>query len=248
MLGIARPRNSILRPSSINCPTRSLGPVMRRRQRPSSLAIPPNPASTWSIPNGRRATISAPALPSQRPLYRRAARHMVGGLGPEFDPAMHVPMPAGSFVTHFAKQVHWDGAKDEDAVLLIMGEGPATSTRRKRNNTAQRSIPESSARLFMLFQCKVCGPATDHGSAPGVRQSQAVAHHRHSLPLHGGRGQCDGAEGDRHCRRRRNANANAHVNALTKSIQPQRGKIDFPKLTDLTPAWPTWTATASTCR
>ena len=28
-------------------------------------------------------------------------------------------------------------------------------------------------------------------------------------------------------------NANAHVNALTKSIQPQRGKIDFPKLTDL---------------
>jgi hypothetical protein len=22
----------------------------------------------------------------------------------------------------------WDGAKDEDAVLLIMGEGPATST------------------------------------------------------------------------------------------------------------------------
>jgi hypothetical protein len=25
--------------------------------------------------------------------------------------------------------VHWDGAKDEDAaVLLIMGEGPATST------------------------------------------------------------------------------------------------------------------------
>jgi quercetin dioxygenase-like cupin family protein len=39
-----------------------------------------------------------------------------------------VPMPAGSFVTHFGKQVHWDGAKDEDAVLLIMGEGPATST------------------------------------------------------------------------------------------------------------------------
>jgi len=24
--------------------------------------------------------------------------------------------------------VHWDGAKDEDTVLLIMGEGPATST------------------------------------------------------------------------------------------------------------------------
>jgi len=37
-------------------------------------------------------------------------------------------MPPGSFVTHYGKQVHWDGAKDEDAVLLIMGEGPATAT------------------------------------------------------------------------------------------------------------------------
>jgi hypothetical protein len=50
------------------------------------------------------------------------------GTGPKFDPANTTPMPAGSFVTHFGKQVHWDGAKDEDAVLLIMGEGPATST------------------------------------------------------------------------------------------------------------------------
>jgi hypothetical protein len=25
--------------------------------------------------------------------------------------------------------VHWDGAKDEDAVILIVGEGPATGTR-----------------------------------------------------------------------------------------------------------------------
>jgi hypothetical protein len=43
-------------------------------------------------------------------------------------PASIRAMPAGSSVTHFGKQVHWDGAKDEDAVLLIMGEGPATST------------------------------------------------------------------------------------------------------------------------
>ena len=50
------------------------------------------------------------------------------GSGPKFDPANTTAMPAGSFITHFAKQVHWDGAKDEDTVLLIMGEGPATST------------------------------------------------------------------------------------------------------------------------
>jgi hypothetical protein len=51
------------------------------------------------------------------------------GSGAKFDPEHGtVPMPPGSFVTHYGKQVHWDGAKDEDAVLLIMGEGPATST------------------------------------------------------------------------------------------------------------------------
>ena len=51
------------------------------------------------------------------------------GTGTKFDISQTVPMPAGSFVTHFGKQVHWDGAKDEEAVLLITGEGPATSTR-----------------------------------------------------------------------------------------------------------------------
>jgi hypothetical protein len=51
------------------------------------------------------------------------------GTGPKFDPENGtVPMPTGSFVTHYGKQVHWDGAKNEDAVLLIMGEGPATAT------------------------------------------------------------------------------------------------------------------------
>ena len=50
------------------------------------------------------------------------------GTGPKFDPDSTVPMPAGTFVTHFGKQVHYDGAKDEEAVLLISGEGPATST------------------------------------------------------------------------------------------------------------------------
>jgi hypothetical protein len=29
---------------------------------------------------------------------------------------LRAPMPAGSLVTHFAKRVHWDGARDEDAV------------------------------------------------------------------------------------------------------------------------------------
>jgi hypothetical protein len=37
-------------------------------------------------------------------------------------------MPAGSYVVHYGGQVHYDGAKDGDAVLEIVGMGPATST------------------------------------------------------------------------------------------------------------------------
>jgi hypothetical protein len=51
------------------------------------------------------------------------------GTGATFDPAGTVPVPAGTFVTHFGKKVHYDGAKDEEVVLLITGDGPATSTR-----------------------------------------------------------------------------------------------------------------------
>jgi hypothetical protein len=51
------------------------------------------------------------------------------GTGPKFDPDNStVPMPAGSFVTHYGKQIHYDGAKDTEAMLEIVGEGPATAT------------------------------------------------------------------------------------------------------------------------
>ena len=40
-----------------------------------------------------------------------------------------VAVKEGGFVTHFAKEVHYDGAKDEEAWLIIVGEGPATLTR-----------------------------------------------------------------------------------------------------------------------
>jgi hypothetical protein len=50
------------------------------------------------------------------------------GTGDKFDPENTVPMKAGSFVTHFGKQIHYDGAKDEEVVLEIVGMGPATAT------------------------------------------------------------------------------------------------------------------------
>ena len=52
------------------------------------------------------------------------------GTGDSFDPAnLTVAMKPGTFVTHFAKGVHWDGARDEDTTILVIGEGPATNTR-----------------------------------------------------------------------------------------------------------------------
>jgi len=48
--------------------------------------------------------------------------------GAKYDPAGMKPVPAGSFVTHFGKEIHYDGARDEEAILQIVGIGPATGT------------------------------------------------------------------------------------------------------------------------
>jgi quercetin dioxygenase-like cupin family protein len=50
------------------------------------------------------------------------------GTGEKFDPASTVPAPAGSYVIHYANKVHYDGAKDEETVIQVWGNGPATST------------------------------------------------------------------------------------------------------------------------
>jgi hypothetical protein len=49
------------------------------------------------------------------------------GTGAKYDPDSTVPLPTGTFVKHFANQIHYDGAKDQPVVLEIVGEGPATS-------------------------------------------------------------------------------------------------------------------------
>ncbi|HVZ22379.1 MAG TPA: cupin domain-containing protein [Vicinamibacterales bacterium] len=47
--------------------------------------------------------------------------------GAKYDPDGFKPVPAGSFVVHHAKEIHYDGAKDEPCVLEIAGMGPETS-------------------------------------------------------------------------------------------------------------------------
>jgi quercetin dioxygenase-like cupin family protein len=46
--------------------------------------------------------------------------------GAKFSPETMVPMKPGSFVIHHAGEVHYDGAKDEPAMIYIVGMGPAT--------------------------------------------------------------------------------------------------------------------------
>ncbi len=46
------------------------------------------------------------------------------GTGKTYAPETTFPIPAGSTVTHAAKQWHYDGAKDGDVILEIVGEGP----------------------------------------------------------------------------------------------------------------------------
>jgi len=50
------------------------------------------------------------------------------GAGPNWDRDATTPVPAGSFVVHHPNQIHYDGAKDEEVVLQIVGFGPSGTT------------------------------------------------------------------------------------------------------------------------
>jgi hypothetical protein len=65
--------------------------------------------------------------PNDRYIYVISGTWWVGA-GTKYDPNSTVPMPPGSFVTHYAKGIHYDGAKDADCIIEIVGMGPATST------------------------------------------------------------------------------------------------------------------------
>lgn len=47
------------------------------------------------------------------------------GAGAKFDPENTVPVKAGGFSVHTAKEIHYDGAKDEEVIVQISGIGPS---------------------------------------------------------------------------------------------------------------------------
>jgi hypothetical protein len=70
-----------------------------------------------------------------RPHFHPNDRHFVVisgtwwlGSGEKFDPNSTVPAPAGTYVYHKAKGIHYDGAKTEEVVIQVWGMGPDQST------------------------------------------------------------------------------------------------------------------------
>jgi hypothetical protein len=50
------------------------------------------------------------------------------GTDAHWDPATTVGMPVGAFMKHPAGAVHFDGAKDQEAIVQIIGIGPSSTT------------------------------------------------------------------------------------------------------------------------
>lgn len=50
------------------------------------------------------------------------------GEGDTFEPEKAVPLKAGSFMLHPGKAHHYDGAKDAEVVVQIVGVGPSNTT------------------------------------------------------------------------------------------------------------------------
>jgi quercetin dioxygenase-like cupin family protein len=67
-----------------------------------------------------------------RPHWHPEARYVTvlqgtwwAGVGENFDPNSTTPVPTGGFAIHAPGKVHYDGAKDEEAIVQISGIGPS---------------------------------------------------------------------------------------------------------------------------
>jgi quercetin dioxygenase-like cupin family protein len=58
--------------------------------------------------------------------------------GAKFDPDGMIPMKPGSFIIHHAGEIHYDGTKDEPAMIYIVGMGPAPSIDREDPSTKSK--------------------------------------------------------------------------------------------------------------
>ena len=71
-----------------------------------------------------------------RPHYHQEDRHAVvikgtwyTGTGEAFAPDKTTPLETGSYMLHPAGEIHFDGAKDEEVIVQIIGYGPSSTVR-----------------------------------------------------------------------------------------------------------------------
>jgi quercetin dioxygenase-like cupin family protein len=58
------------------------------------------------------------------------------GTGEEFKPEKAIPMKAGGYMMHPAGAIHWDGTREEGAVIQVTGYGPSA------NNMVDPNAPQ----------------------------------------------------------------------------------------------------------
>jgi hypothetical protein len=127
-------------------------PALPPELNPAALTYKTAAQIPWKeAPNGGSATFTAYGDPSKPGLYVEFMKwhphsgsrphfhpndriiYVISGTwyvntGPTYDPDHMVPMPAGTVVYHYGKGIHYDGAKEGECVLEIVGEGPANTT------------------------------------------------------------------------------------------------------------------------
>ena len=71
-----------------------------------------------------------------RPHYHQEDRHAVvikgtwyTGTGETFAPDKTIPLTTGSYMLHPAGEIHFDGARDEEVIVQIIGYGPSSTVR-----------------------------------------------------------------------------------------------------------------------
>jgi quercetin dioxygenase-like cupin family protein len=122
-------------------------------EKPSFVMVTPQEVSWKTVPFGNGAQVATiqgdPTQPGvyvqrvrfpphtmSRPHWHPENRYVTvikgtwyAGTGPVFDPAKATPLPAGSYMLHPAKEVHWDGAAgDEEVIVQVVGIGPSGTT------------------------------------------------------------------------------------------------------------------------
>lgn len=129
-----------------------LGPAAAVELNPKAIAIRQGDEIKWRDPTGA-APVNSKTLfgdPTKAGFYMVMNRFQPGtfskphyhpndrfitvvkgtwyvGTGNKWDKDATIAVKTGGAVTHFGKEVHYDGAKDEEVIVIITGEGPATN-------------------------------------------------------------------------------------------------------------------------